>query len=378
MAKKPDTKAARVPLDSVEDFDRYLLAALKAAGLTYLDEIQSLPVGDLCKIVKGPKGQQKLFRYLNREAEWTRHTGRYEIDLGEKGHIKGSDINQAMSLRGTARYFLGGIAEASDLRKAVDEGRVTREQIGAYLLANRNAKQQLAQPVPQAQREEQATVQVQVSSEELDAQIDKLVRQYREEYDVTRWNRSDWDMVRRLAMLEIFAETQQRALLARGPDAIFAFGPQVKAVSDQINAALSQIRQMRDEMEISLKARAAKDVRSEAYEVIADFALQAKRLIAERSSILIHCGIRIGLCLPYFPRDVLTRQVQVRCPECGKILVWDIVTQEMLDTYVEAGDFVPKGAPAGAFDRPEGELGESGTVDFRTTDEFTGIEVNHH
>lgn len=366
-------------LDRIEGLDRHVVEPLERAGYTHLSQIKSMSVEELASIVTGPRSREKLFAVLGLTDEYLRMIGKYRIEIEGLGSVSGGEVAQCLGLRGTARYFLGGDAEVQDLKLAMRDGRITEEQVARYILENRRARRELVGNGRVKAEEEgvKPAEQREAPRRDLSSKIDELVARYASEYDTRSWNLTDWALVRRLAMLEIYVEQSQNELLSRGPEALFQYAPQVKSLSDQINSGLAQIRQLRDELEISLKARAARDIHAEAYEVLTDFAARAKRVVADRSSILIHCGVRLGVCLPYFPRDVLDASVRVRCPICGEELIWNLVTPQMLEIYTEAGDFVPSAVPAGAFDRPEDEVqGERGLNVVIRQKDFKGIAMN--
>jgi hypothetical protein len=350
-------KKDRKLIEDLPGLDRHAIDPLRQNGLTYVDEIAHMSFARLCAIVTGPRAQRKLAVALDREDEYDIFKGKGEIEIPGRGKISIGEIRRAVGLVGTARHFLGGEATQSDLKDALLNGSVTNEQLAEYILARKTARRDLIENTlaekPKAP-EVAVPIPVQADLVTLDKRIDELVEQYKADYDTRKWLRSDYDAVRRLAMWEIYAEQTQKVLLSRGSEATFQYSPQLKALSDQVNSALNQIAKMRDDLSISLRARAERDRASEAYEVIQDFARQAKSLIAERASVSIHCGIRLGVYLPHFPRGLRVEgKIFQTCPRCGEEVEVKLVTDEMLKTYVEAGDFVPLGVPSGAFDAPE-------------------------
>lgn len=338
----------RIPLASLKNFDRHVLVPLRAQGVDFLDQLADLSMEQLCQLVPGEKSQEKIAKALGREAEYNEHRGKYIIEVnGEK--VTGGEIAQKMGLVGTARALLNNPdATVADLKAALACGEVTKQKVAEYIAGSRIARRDLrasTHAAPSSVESPKANLKLMLDTE---ARILERIEQYKHDYDATKWTGADWDAVRRLSMLEIYAERTQELLLNRGHEASFQFAPQLKALTDQVTSSLKTIATMRDDMEVSLKARADRDRGAEAHEVITGFAKQAKELVAKRASILIHCGVRLGLVLPHFPRGLRVegRVLQV-CPVCGEEVEWPLVTPQMLQTYVEAGDFIPDGAPIG-------------------------------
>ena len=330
---------------------------LIAAGYNYVDELMSIPLDALGAMLPGKTSLRRLAFALGRQDEFLAQYGPEEIEVdGEVVPMK--SLHTIVNLMGTASNLR--FDSIADLKKALKLGKRTDPDSGKDVTFGwidvarfklRRDKQREAQKVGEAYDipldEADGSSAVRASDAELDKLIEDRRASYARDYDTSLWTQSDASTLGWLASLEVRVEMLQRAQVrGMGGGSDMA----VKMRSDEIQAALNQIRKIRDDLQISLRARIEAGQRQATEDVIKDLALRGKTLLAQRASILQHCGILQGIFLPNFPAHVDTTSITVRCARCGQPLQWLLITKEMLELYTEAGSFVPEDAPQGMFD----------------------------
>lgn len=322
---------------------------LEEAGYTTVESVISAPFETLSHIVRGTKGLRSLALALGRVAEYDRFRGAFNVDVIRDGHLIGSvpmsSLKVIASIAGTAKRFK--YADPAHLKEALATGKLSWEDLAAYKLETeaRRAKEREEQApsfVPPPPAEEALPT-------DLEAETEELVDRYKADYDTRLWLTSDWEHVRMLATLTVAVRQAQRAYRNLNPSEVGGQGS--SNLSKQITDGIKQIGLMQEALGISLKQRLASQEQSEGHEVVTNFVKDAKALLAERGTVAICCGVRLAIAVIHFPRHVLTPEVKIKCPRCGKEVEWQLVTPQMLETYVEANDFMPEGAPPDAFGR---------------------------
>lgn len=104
---------------------------------------------------------------------------------------------------------------------------------------------------------------------------------------------------------------------------------------------------------IDAVARTKHDKTKRADEVLAEHIIASKEFRKEHIRHFQHCGVLLGFACVHFPKS-FPRTLTIVCPRCGVEFEAELVTQKQLDLYLEAGDFIPDGAPMALLD---GDLG---------------------
>lgn len=316
----------------------HIYRPLESMGYVYVDQIADIPIEELSKILQ-KRSLRSLLEKIDRGDEYVEKFGPDYVEVdGEKYPI--GPLRNVSTLVGTARHFgfrsTDELQNALDNRERVDErtGKIVPfgwEDIARYRNGSRPS----------------STAPVLMTEGEDDGEITEKLEEYARDFDQREWTSSDHEALWSLAAMEIRLKRLQRIQIS------------AEAISDPSNAQrtdeilrLSQgIQRLKDELGISLRKRAEANARVDSASAITDLATRGKRLLAERATILQHCGVLLAICLLNFPRHVKTTAVTVECPVCGEVIEWKIVTEGILSLYAEAGSFVPMDAPPGMFDR---------------------------
>lgn len=333
-------------VDELPGLDWHVTKPLKEAGYSDSEQLKLLPLNELEVLVRGRKSLQKLAKALGRSAEFQRYIGDYEVSVmdGERlvGTVPMGELRRLVALLGTARQF--GYSDVEQFRADLESGKLSWETVAAYKLERESKRVRELAGESKHERSKEAEPDRNDLSE-----IEQVVEAYKQDYDTRKWLGSDWEAVRMLAALTVSVRRLQKHFMGMTPEE--AGSQKAANLSKQIAEGIQQISKMQDALQVSLKARLQNEETSEAHEVITKFVADAKELVRDRASILIHCGIRLGVMLTHFPKHMVDQRIRVICPECGESVVWNLVTPEMLATYTEADDFIPSGAPEGFFRR---------------------------
>jgi hypothetical protein len=354
----PD-QSDRIRIDSL-GLTYHTVKPLAEAGIFYLDQLQEMPVDRIASMVGGKKTLPTLMKLLDREVEYNRWAGHYDVDVkDEDGQVVATypagQLRQIMALTGTARNF--GFGTPQEMAAAFEAGRRTNPITGEVLSFDINdvaryryqtdSEKRLKRKVAAEMGE---TVLPKISEEKATAwneQVDAMVARYATDYDTSQWNQTDWDNMRILSGMKLRVQQLQGILGNYGPSETAQLANVTRNIAQEIAGLVAQIRLLEDEIGLSLRARIKRSAEQAPEDAFKEFVKGAKELVADRASIAMHCGVRLGIIIPHFPRHVVTDEILLTCPRCGERVHWPIVTQKMLDGYIEAEDFVPEGAPEG-------------------------------
>ncbi len=345
------TTSERVPVDKLDGITYHIWRPLQEAGLNYVDQVVLTSTERLHEIIPTQKSFRSLLKAIGREEEIVKIFGEEPIAVDGQT-LDMAPIRALAGLRGTYRYFRFDSAE--ELKAALQSGKRKDAETGktvsfgwvdiARYKLERDAIKTAAQ-VLAGELDAPENVMPSETAEQLEVKLEERMADYARDYDTSLWTTSERKTLRWLAASELRIEMLQNRQMMGDPGSEST----AKQRSEEIDRLLNQVRKLRDDLQITLKARIEAGRQTASEDVIKSLALNGKRLLAERASLFQHCGILQGIFLPNFPAHVDTQAITVRCCRCGVPMKWQLITKEMLDLYTEADSFVPADAPPGMF-----------------------------
>lgn len=354
-----DATASRQTLKQLPGINRSAVIQLHAQGIDYVDQIFDLPGEKIREMVRGDKSFGAVMTALGRKDEGelilTDAIVVRDDSGAEIGRVPSGTLRQIAALRGTARAL--GFDSPADLGAALSDGKRIDPQTGElvpfgymelarYRIETENNAKEAARA--ELDRQVSDSVPSQEQFDALERQVQDRVDQYSRDYDVTDWVATDFQTLRNLAFAEMRLESVQRSqarAISGSRDAEAAN----KIRTEESERLINIIGKLKDALQISLKARAERRASTQADQVITDLSRRGKQLMKERMLLWQCCGVLQLIAFPIFPDCVLTTAIRMRCTRCGKEHVVNLVTQEMLDVYVQAGSFIPEDAPPDLF-----------------------------
>lgn len=337
-----------MPVEKLEGITYHIWRPLKEAGLEYVDQVILATTEKLHEIIPTAKSFRSLLKAIGRDEEIAKLFGEETIEVDGQT-IDMAPLRALAGLRGTYRYFRFDSAE--QMKEALANGKRNDPETGKTVsfgwvdVARYKLERDAIRATAQALVSESLPETSSVSVEQLEAKLEERMADYARDYDTTLWTTSERKTLRWLASSELRIEMLQNRQMAGDPGSEST----AKQRSEEIDRLLNQVRKLRDDLQITLKARIEAGRQTASEDVIKSLALNGKRLLAERASLFQHCGILQGIFLPNFPAHVDTQAITVRCCKCGVPVKWQLITKEMLDLYTEADSFVPADAPPGMF-----------------------------
>jgi hypothetical protein len=359
MTRLSDSADARVPVSDEREIETlpgityHAWKPLKTQGYHTVGDIRDMSLDVLLTMVR-PLSAFNLLKAIGRGAEYEARFGP-ETLMVDGTEVKIGVVRTLMTLTATARYFkfespeqLQAALEAG-VRQDPETGEIipfTFEDIARYRMETNKRKD--TEALERINRDAGGTSSMEVAR--FMQRVGERMKEYAKDYDTSQWTAADIHTLEWLVYNELRLENLQSA------QATAISGTQIaeqanKARSDEIVRLWDVIQKMRNELQISLKARTEAQNKTEAQAVITDLASKGKNLIAQRASVLQHCGTLQGIFLPNFPAHIVDKSISVRCAVCGADIEWTLVTPSMLELYTEAGSFVPQDAPKGILER---------------------------
>jgi len=350
----------RIKLETL-DLSWHILKPLAAKQIYYVDQLTGMTIEQIAVLVSGKRVLPRLMEALGRSEEYVKWSGHYDVPVMAGGVVVKSypvgELRQLIPLIGTRRHF--GFDSRDQLESALEKGEridpysgkpipFSLQDIAAYKYQRDSEKTVITQAKMEMSLGQSGNAQQNIDYDKL---VQDTVDRYSGDYDVTQWNQTDFDNMRSLASMKLRIQSVQRALGSLNAEQTVLMAKAAESMSSEVKGLSAEMRQLEDALGVSLKARLSREKQQEGHEIFTDFVADAKHLIAERASIAIHCGVRLGIGIIHFPRNVDTQIVHMRCPVCGEHVEWDLLPQRIMDTYVEAGDFQPLGAPVGMLNK---------------------------
>lgn len=345
-----EKSSERVPVDKLEGITYHIWRPLQEAGLNYVDQVILTSTERLHEIIPTQKSFRSLLKAIGREEEITKIFGEETIEVDGQT-VDMAPLRTLAGLRGTYRYFRFDSTE--EMKEALQKGKRRDPETGKTVsfgwvdIARYKIERDAIKSAAQELASDMAPETVSETAEQIEVKLESRMADYARDYDTSLWTTSERKTLRWLAASELRIEMLQNRQMMGDPGSEST----AKQRSEEVDRLLNQVRKLRDDLQITLKARIEAGRQTASEDVIKSLALNGKRLLAERASLLQHCGILQGIFLPNFPAHVDTVSISVRCCKCGQPLQWQLVTPEMLTLYTEADSFVPADAPPGMFAR---------------------------